>query len=843
MVSDDDEQSTADPKAAGPIRAEPDILEGAAWRFASCASGAVLSPVDTDDLKWAEAVVPGTVAASLTLNGKAWDGVDIDGVDWWYDVRFAAEKGQSAELVLDGLAVLAEIWLNDRLVGSTADMFLADAVHIDPLEENNRLAIRFRSLSAESFPRRPRARWRVPRLASPDLRWARASLFGRLKGAVPVPPVVGPWRGVRLIPSTGLRIASRRLVATVGDGQRGRVDVMARLRGHTYPAEAAEGILRVGGREVRVAAESVSEGEWKVEASLTLDDIEIWWPHGLGEQPLYDVELQFAGQVHVLGRIGFRSVAVDRSNDGFRFVVNGVPTFIGGSCWMPVDPVGLSDDRDRLRSILDTVVAGNQRMLRVSGDTVYESDTFYNLCDELGVMVWQDCMLAFSDPPADPQWEELFLRETRQNLERLSGHPSIAIISGGSEIAQQATYAGVALESGLPLLTERLPTVVRECLGDIPFVPTSPWGGDIPTRPDTGVSHYYGVGAYLRPLEDARLARPRFAAECLAFAIPPSRDLVDREFGGSAAAGHDPRWKRAVFRDAGASWDFEDVRDHYVREFFGVDSLSVRYSDPDRYLDLGRAVVAQLVERTFSEWRRRNSTSGGGLVFYLKDSLPGAGMGLLDSDGQPKDAWYAMRRALAPIALSISDEGLNGLVAHVHNDTPAPLDATLRVDLFVDGELKVDTAERPVSLTPRSSEEVGIDALFDGFRDLSWAHRFGPLTYDVVAVSLVDTNGVVLADTAHLPGGLNRPLERTLGLSVDAVTVDGEDSSVELTSRRFAQFVTLDVPGWRAVDSGFGVAPGQSKTVLFKRIRKDARFAGTVFIVNGGSLPLRRAAT
>ncbi|GAB3611860.1 glycoside hydrolase family 2 protein [Humibacter ginsengisoli] len=825
---------------AGAGAREPDLLRDAVWKFASCRPGEISSPEQAMDLQWAQAPVPGTVASALLQAGRRWDEADIDGLDWWYQTGFPARAGERAELVLEGLAVSAEVWLNGGLVASTADMFVTDRVRLEGLAEQNRLAIRFRSLSAELSGRRPRPRWRVARLADGNLRWTRASLLGRLKGAVPVPPIVGPWRPVRLVPVAEVRITRRRLVAVpTGDGS-GVLDAQLELRGDIEEADLAAARLRVAGSDAPVAAEFDAESAtWSVRASVSLDDVRLWWPHSLGEQRLYEVELSLGARQLSVGRVGFRTIVVDESDGGFRFVVNGVPIFVGGSCWMPLDPIGLREDRESLRAAIQQVVDGNQRMLRVSGDTVYECDAFYELCDELGVMVWQDCMLAFADPPDDLEWECLFLREVRQNLDRLSGHPSIALVSGGSEIAQQAAYAGVALDAGLPLLTERLPVVVKECLGKVPFLPTSPWGGDVPTRPDSGVSHYYGVGAYLRAPEDARLARPRFAAECLAFAIPPGRQTVERYFGNAAAAGHAPEWKRAVFRDAGASWDFEDVRDHYVRELFGVEPLTVRYADPDRYLDLGRAAVAHLVGRTFAEWRRTESPSSGGLVFYLRDSLPGAGMGLIDSTGLPKEAWHAMRRALAPVAVSLSDEGLNGLVAHVHNDTPTAMDATLRVELFVDGELMVDSAERSLSIPPRSSAEVGVDALFDGFRDLSWAHRFGPIAHDVISATLLDEAGHVIGRTCQLPGGLGRPLERDLGLAVEVRRADESSAELEVSSRRFAQFVTVAVPGWIADDTAFELAPGSTALVRLRPIERGARLVGTVRALNGNQLAFR----
>jgi beta-mannosidase len=722
-------------------------------------------------------------------------------------------------------------------------MFLPVRVEVGELLARNELAIRFASLDAVLAPRRPRARWRVARLAHRNLRWVRTSLLGRLVGAVPTPAPVGPWRPVRLVPDAVPHVLSRRLVAScpeAGDG--GTVDVEVALRaGTATPAVTVDlaGPSVVAGRSVAATVTATDDPRvWRVRATVELDTVERWWPRTHGEQPLYAVNLGIDGRDVPLGRVGFRTVCVDETGGAFQIVVNDVPIFVRGACWTPVDPVSLDPDPGELERTLRLVVDGNLNMLRVSGDTVYESDAFHDLCDELGILVWQDCMLAFADPPADAAWEQSFLDEVRAQLGLLTGRPSVAVVSGGSEIAQQATYAGIALDAGLPLLTERLPAVVHEALGDVPYVPTSPWGGDVPTRPDTGVSHYYGVGAYLRGLEDARLAAPRFAAECLAFAVPPERATVDEAFGGPAAAGHRPDWKRAVFRDAGASWDFEDVRDHYVRELFGVDPMTVRYSDPERYLDLGRAACAHLYAQNFAEWRRARSSSSGGLVFYFRDFLPGAGMGLVDAYGRPKAPWYTMRRVLAPIAVTVSDEGLNGLVAHVHNDTGEALSATVHVDLYVDGELLVDSAEREVKVEARGSLEVGVDAMFDGFRDLAWSHRFGPLAYDVVVVSLFDDSGAALSQDVHLPGGLGRPFERDLGLVAEvAGAADASGWSVVISARRLGLAVHIDGPNCLS-DNWFAVLPGRVTAVHVPA--SQGSLSGTVSAGNGERIAFRR---
>ena len=219
---------------------------------------------------------------------------------------------------------------------------------------------------------------------------------------------------------------------------------------------------------------------------------------------------------------------------------------------------------------------------------------------------------------------------------------------------------------------------------------------------DTGVSHYFGVGGYLRPVEDARRAGVRFAAECLAFATPPERSTVDEACGGPTRAGHDPDWKRAVHHDAGRSWDLEDVQGFYVRELFGADPVLLRYRDAERALDLGRATVVDAHGAgAVANGAGPGRTCAGALVLALRDLRPGAGWGVIDALGRPKAPWFALRRVLRPVAVLLTDEGLNGLRLHLVNDTDTEVDGVVRIELFVRGELHVESGERPVVVPAR----------------------------------------------------------------------------------------------------------------------------------------------
>ena len=463
-------------------------------------------------------------------------------------------------------------------------------------------------------------------------------------------------------------------------------------------------------------------------------------------------------------------------------------------------------------------------MLRVPSIGCYESEEFYERCDALGILVWQDFMFANLDyPESDDAFMATVAREARQVLAGLAARPSLAVVCGGGEVAQPVAMLGLdpQLANG-PLYGELLPSLVAEAEVQAPYVPSTPWGGDLPFRPDRGVANYYGVGAYLRPLEDARRSEVKFAAESLAFSNVPGEETVDA-VGGPVV--HTPRWKAGVPRDAGAGWDFEDVRDHYLRLLYDVDPVALRSVDPERYLELSRHVSGEVMAETFGEWRRDASPCGGALVLWLTDLVPGAGWGLLDNRGGSKVAYWCARRALSPVAVWSTDEGLGGVAVHVANDRPEPLGTTLRIGLYRDLELLIDDVRLEIEVAPHGSWSGNVEALVGHFVDASWSYRFGPPAQDLIVVSLEGTDPArPLSQSFRFPAG--RPLRpetaTRLGLEASFERAEGETATVKVASRRLAYGVRLHVPGFVALDDAFGVEPGHARTIELRRADVDA---------------------
>jgi beta-mannosidase len=757
------------------------------WQLAGAAPNEIADPSGVDRLSWTPAAVPGTVAQVVGGNE------DLDSRDWWYRTTVA---GPINTLHFGGLATLAQVWLNGQLILESSNMFQPHSVDVSThAREDNELVICFRSLNAALQQRRPRPRWKTRLVRNQQLRWFRTTLLGRMPGWSPGPAPIGPWRPI---------VFDRRAPIAIS--------LRVQLEGN-------DGIVIPSGSEQSGGRLRVGDISGPLNEPLRIPNVKRWWPHTHGEPALYACVAEVDSRTYDLGAIGFRTIEGSPS-EGLR--INGVPIFCRGGCWT----LSLDDSTADLARTLRLLRDAGSNMIRVGGTFAYESDAFYGLCDELGILVWQDFMFANMDYPAD---DEKFVasvrKEATQQVERLRRHPSVAVYCGGSEVEQQAAMVGAPRDLWRSsLFDEVLPEI---CEGEI-YVPSSPSGGALPFHTNKGVTHYYGVGAYLRPITDARRANVRFASECLAFANVPERELVDAVMEKDAPATHDPRWKRGVPRDNGSPWDFEDVRDHYLRELFDVDPAQLRSFDVQRYLDLSRVVTGEVMSQVFSEWRSARSSCRGGLVWFLRDLIPGAGWGVLDSRAFPKAAFHYLKRVWQPQTVVITDEGLNGLHLHVVNDRATPLSATLDLTLMRDGHVVVAQAATPCHVAPHSVTAFESDALLNGFYDPAYAYRFGPPTNDVSIATLTASDGSVVAEAFHFP--VQAEPKRAIAPTVVAEARQRDGAwNVTLQSDRFLYAAHFDTPKLQPRDNYFHLVPGREKTVAFAG---TAPFAGYVEALN-----------
>jgi beta-mannosidase len=806
------------------------------WEFARTDPDRATTPDHLAELNvgWRPARVPTTVAQALGIRADAGaDHRNLDDSDYWFRTRFVAPAAPWS-LEFNGLSTLSDVWIDGEHVLSGDNMFVryeysAGTQRARPVE----LALRFKSLRAALRTFQGRARWRTRLVDDSKLRNVRTTLFGRMPGWPVLLPAIGPWRSIDLVAHGALTVGSAKVRARP-EGTGGVVSTHVVVRS-AQAVNAAT--LRIGDTAAELSISPSASGETTLSGDVELAAVERWWPHTHGPQPLYPVvvliELGDRRVALDFGKTGFRTLEVDREDGGFTLVVNETPIFCRGACWLPLDPLALDGSDRLLERTLSSARAAGMNMLRVAAQGIYERDAFFERCDELGILIWQDFMFSRLDYPNDDEFSRKVEREASELLDRTQLSPCVGVLCGNSEVEQQVAMAGLDPELGRSRLFNRaLPALCSAERPDVPYWPSTPSGGAMPFHADAGVAHYFGVGAYRRPFSDARLSDVRFAAECLAFSNVPDRSLVAELVGGDAP-GAAPRWKSAIMRDSGASWDFEDVRDHYLEACFAVDARELRASDPERWLELGRVATGVAMAETIGAFRRANSSCTGALIWHLRDFVPGAGCGLLDAAGKPKTAYWFVARAFRPVSLFLNDAGLNGLRARMINDTSRSIAAELSISLYKNGCTAIGRASAPVALLPRSAVELGVEALLGRFVDSTYAYRFGPPGHDATAARLIDMQSrEVLAEALHFPLGLPSSQRSDLTLSASALKRPA-GFALSIRSNAVAYAVHVEAEGYEPDDDYFHLEPDQPKTILLTGAAAPERATARIVALNG----------
>lgn len=804
------------------------------WLVYRTAAGAIAEPGGGDvfdSLVGVEAVVPGSLYS--VLGNVVGQESDLESSDWWYCCDFdydGVQQPGAGELIFERLATLAEIWLNGTLIGSSANFFQTLRIPLtSELLDSNRLIICFRALNKVLGQRMPRPRWKTGLVSQQNLRWIRTPLLGRIPGWTQPTPALGPCGRITL--RAGVQLVESSVSLHYSDGN-GVVNARVRIAGEVNAVT-----LMVGDSRVSMNALPDAEGVW--EAELILSNPVLWWPHTHGLQAGYEVSLLLSGstgeQCLNHGKRYFRSVSTDSEPSAMCWRVNGQSVFVRGACWTITDPKRFWAEQEQLRSLLTLARDGGINMLRVGGTMQYEQDEFYRICDELGIMVWQDFMFANMDYPVDdPEFHRSILVECETQLQRLSQFACVSAFCGSSEILQQAAMVGVSPDAwSNAFLDEELPALVERYCGSLPYFASTPCGGVMPFHLGTGITHFYGVGAYKLPVLGSGADVVRFTAETMGFSNVPDTKAVEAMFGGALPACHHPEWKRGIPRDAGAGWDFEDIRDYYLQALFKVDPVALRSRDTNRYLALSRQVPGELIKQVYGRWRRPGSVCGGGLLWFYKDLVPGAGWGMIDSAGSPKPLYYQIKRSFHPVAAFINDNGLDGLEALVVNDTPEQLSVEIQIKVISVPDTVSTQCVMQIGITSGGCWQSSIDALLDGFRDLNYRYQFGARQHDLVSLQVFNSGThELLCDDVYFAETMALPLEHCADISCES-SLEGERYFLNISSNCFLQSVIPEISKCDVSDKGFHLVPGVARRIeVFPHTDNVGEMKGSISALN-----------
>lgn len=786
------------------------------WRIQKAMAGFISNPEQLPDSNWVAVVVPGTIAQNCFTNKL--DATQLDDADWWYTAESTlSELTSTFEINFAGITPLAEVWLNGDLLATGHSMFLPLCIPAPLIKGRNRWHLCFRSFTHALSQRKPRPKWKTPLVEQQQLRWYRTSLLGRMPGWTQPYPVIGLWDSVNCYAKSEIFLRDRCISAGVKDNS---AWLTASFVLET-DSQISGAILKVGEAEISLEIfqeDSVLQPQrWCAKVSSIIADVTPWWPHTHGSPSLMELSLLVDQKFSFsLGKVGFKSVALNQEQGKLAFIINGQEIFCRGACWTPLDAINLTNNADQLRNSLILARDAGVNMLRINGTMNYESDNFYNLCDELGILIWQDFMFANMDyPTQEPDFLALIESEVEYQLHRLSSHPCIAAYCGGNEVYMQAAMLGVPTSTYLNNFFDKtIPELCSQLHPGTVYFPSSPCGGDLPFLPNVGTSHYYGVSAYRQPLADAELSQVKFATECLAFSNIPESNTLEKIFQGKQPYMHSPLWREAVPRMASTGWDFEDVRDFYLTELYGINPIELRAYDTPRYLDYSKVITGEIMAQTIGLWRSAFTPTSGALMWFWRDLFLGAGWGIVDSLGQPKAAYYSWKRACQPRAIFLIDRGMNGLVVEIINELPEVLDARLEITGFNAQDAQTFSVTEIINLSERIQQTFNLDSLLGYFTDIPHSYRFGPIQHRLVHARLIDVKTeTLLSEDFYFPRREFLQPQRHQGINISVSETEQGKFILTLLSPTFLQWVKLDIPNFQLSNNYFHLAPNSHFSV------------------------------
>jgi beta-mannosidase len=774
------------------------------WSLWRCDVGAVTKP---SELNESTRVWRGS-SEQLTV-GSLIDCMEPDQSDWWLTTELQSQV--SVIMTFASVYGWAIVWLNDAKAAVFDNAFRPWQIPVAGLESQQQIALHFPSLTTPVIQSHGRARWRTNLVTNQHLRSHRVSLAGRIPGWFSRTPLVG-IRGPVTVTPIEENVVTTMIVLV--DNERSRLQI-----GVKTSAPVKELTVGIGGQHHVAPLSQDDMGQWTANVLLDCFKLERWWPHTHGEPVLHDVEITLGLNTTVRRRVGFKSVVFDQ-NTG-QFLINGIPVFCRGACWIALQAAEVETEFN-LEARLHQVRDAGFNMLRVVGTSCYESDLFYDLCDRLGILVWQDLPFANMAYPESEHFANGVFRELEWQSSRLAWHACLAVICGNSDGEQQATLLGLHESKRTQ---QFFTTTIRAWSADLfpnqKYIPSAPGFGPLPTHLSAGVSSFFGVGAYRRSVDDRSVEQVRFASECLGFANVPDLASMSDLFGSSLPSPTSAIWKSGSPRDNGVGWDFDDVRDHYTGQLFSVNTLELRMSDLPRYFELSRLSSGIAMTTVLSRWRATRSQCQGALIWMMHDIKPGAGWGLVDVLGRPKPAYHMVRSVLQPVQVLVTDENFDGHDVHLINEQDVEQIGVLTVTLVLMDGRAGGKVVLNVVLPPRSVQGLSVDACFDRFQDTTWSYRFGMPAFRAVAADLLLSNGTSIQHVATVGcTGIDIPgdIQFAACLVHHAGTV-----RLLLESDRLLEWAHIESSGFECIDNYVHVIPGISRQIA---IRVDPDYAG-----------------
>jgi beta-mannosidase len=784
------------------------------------------------------AQVPGEIHLDLMRAGRMED-PDVgdnartrcrwpEGSSWWYARTFVVSpeflEQDRQTLVFDGIDLCSQIFVNGVLVGSSKDAMSSFAFDVKGQLQagTNQLVVRVTSgtelFAPGSWDAKPSGGLYDLR-DSPKRRVVRKPPFIYGWDWCDPLPNIGLWRGVRLEGRDKLALRQVRLDTVIHDKDVSLEGEVKLDNLNLWGERNAVLELRVdppdGSPIVQQRKINLEIGHSSVKCRLAIPHPQLWWPNGMGGQPLYRLTVRvLCGNEETDQRvqtIGLRTIELDRSRlsngDRFCFKVNGQDVFCKGGNWAPPDLIAARIEPARYQELVEDAKEAHFTMFRVNGAGTYPGDAFFDACDRAGILVWQDFTYACNTyPDHDPEFMALAQQETETLVDRLRSHPSLALWCGCNEcLWQMADSAGShpprpEQMAGIRIWRDTIPDICEVADPCRPYIPGSPVGGANPNSESAGDCHWWGQ-VFMNNNKDNTRVRPEAIDACRARFVseygviaPCDMASVNEYLKPEDRNRESLPWKIHSNMDEDG-WVAKGIRYHYGEP----DGLSL-----PQYILYGQMVQAIMHGAAMDAFRfrklDRTADCEGALVWSYNDCWGEMGWSVVDHYLRPKPAYYAMKRSCAPVKVIVRARDQQ-LVTRLVNDTLQSHQALVRCGWFrLDGSAR-ELKEQDVTVPADGMIEVASTPI-------PAAAERNPSQWLYAAV----LRGKDIEDDQSI--WLLAP-QRELALAKPALSTEVRaDGILEVVSPVYCHAVHLDDGGRQTLeDNYFDLLPGISRQI------------------------------
>lgn len=671
---------------------------------------------------------------------------------WTYATHFNVDQKMLekdvVELVFEGIDTYASVTLNGQKLFDADNQFRIWRTDVKPLlkDQDNLLVLdfpRYDSLQLALYndhqPRLPE-KYAVTRKAPYQHGWDWAPKYKN----------VGIWKPVRLVAWSNARLDNAYIVTNEVEEEQAKLTLHLDVES-TAPGDYTVEIL--SNRKVfQKFALQADQGNQHKMFSFTIENPRLWWPNEMGEQYLYDFEIRLKSSDKVLDskqiKTGVKTVQIVQEPDAkgfsFYFKVNGVPMYAKGANYVPEEMIETWIKPENTQKLLKMAQEAHFNMLRVWGGGIYPSDDFFNICDTLGILVWEDFMYAGTMYPYDEAFLENAKIEALEQVKRLASHPSLGLWCGGNEISEGYYNWGwqqsldwseeddQAIKAGYDRLFETiLPNVVEIFDGTRPYWPSSPskgWG-----RPESltqGDVHYWGVWWGEQPYEMYREKVGRFNSE-YGYQSYPDYSTLEKIAQGELLS-KDAKVIAAHQKHARGTQLIDDFIQRYYPE--------AQPNDFEEYVYLSQLSQAYGMEIAIEAHRTAKPYNMGTLYWQLNDAWPVTSWSSIDYYGNPKVFHEKLKTLFAPVLLSLDRRDYQ---VYVTSDLMRNIDGTLTVTVNdVDGACLFEQKAK-VSMKANQNSKFHVE----GLREFLW--NTDPKT---ITINMQLTEGDSVTAERHLPG-------------------------------------------------------------------------------------------